>query len=58
MKRVLIVFNGGVWYVRRVRVVEHDMTNDEQVYRCDDAIANNLATPEEALVEAKKWLKK
>lgn len=25
----------GKWFVRRIRIVEHDMDRDEKVYRCD-----------------------
>lgn len=25
----------GKWYVRRIRIVEHDMYRDEKIYRCD-----------------------
>lgn len=25
----------GKWYVRRIRIVEHDLDRDEKVYRCD-----------------------
>lgn len=28
----------GKWYVRRIREVEHDLTRDEKVYRCDQPI--------------------
>lgn len=27
--------HSGKWYVRRIRVVEHDIDRDEKVYRCD-----------------------
>lgn len=33
--KVLIVFDGKSWFVRRVRVIEHDLDRDEKVYRCD-----------------------
>lgn len=37
--RILIVSDDdGNWYVRAVRLVEHDLDNDEKVYRCDQPI--------------------
>ena len=37
--RVLIVSDdAGQWYVRRVRLVEHDLARDEKVYRCDQPL--------------------
>lgn len=30
----LIIFDGEAWFERRVRVIEHDLTRDEKVYRC------------------------
>lgn len=33
--RFLIVFDGQSWFVRHVRVIEHDLERDEKVYRCD-----------------------
>jgi hypothetical protein len=37
--RKAIVFHDGKWYVRRIRVVEHDLGRDEKVYRCDQHIS-------------------
>jgi len=39
---VAIIFDGRRWYIRRIRVIEHDGIRDEMVYRCDRPIANNL----------------
>jgi hypothetical protein len=41
-QRLAIVFDGTAWHVRRVRLIEHDVDRDEQVYRCDEPIANDL----------------
>lgn len=38
-RRVLIVFDGEAWFVRRVRLIEHDGVRDEKVYRCDKPIS-------------------
>lgn len=42
--RIAIVFDGGKWHVRRIRVIEHDLDRDEKIYRCDKPIANDLLT--------------
>ncbi len=39
-ERYVIAFDGTSWYVRRLRVIEHDMTSDEMVYRCDEPLLN------------------
>lgn len=42
----------GKWYVRRIRIVEHDMDRDEKVYRCDLPIGtayNSLPAAVDAL---------
>lgn len=63
--RVAIVSDSdGGWYVRRIRVVEHDLDKDEKVYRCDLPIGLRLNeieelrfdTIEEAAFAAKKYL--
>jgi len=36
--RFLIVFDGTSWFVRHVRVIEHDLDRDEKVYRCDTPV--------------------
>lgn len=50
--KVAIIFAGEKWYVRRIRVIEHDLRTDEKVYRCDKPIANDLATAQEAVAIA------
>ena len=47
--RVVIVWDGLTWYVRRLRVLEHDLDRNEKVYRCDMPIANDCETGEDAL---------
>lgn len=37
--RIAIVSDGAKWYVRRIRLVEHDQVRDEKVYRCDRPIS-------------------
>jgi hypothetical protein len=49
MRRVLIVFAGDAWYVRRVRLIEHDLDKDEKVYRCDKPLGGPFKTPLEAI---------
>src|SRR3990167_8506564 len=36
--RRLIVWDSQAWFVRHVRVIEHDLDLDEKVYRCDQPI--------------------
>jgi len=43
-QRVLIAFDGEKWHVRRVHQVEHDLDQDEKVYRCDWPISNDHPT--------------
>lgn len=54
--RVALIFDGEGWYVRRIRVVEHDLDKDEKVYRCDLPIGVKFGTPEAALALAKQFL--
>ena len=42
VKRIAIVFDGTAWFIRRIRVIEHDLERDEVIYRCDHPIANDL----------------
>jgi hypothetical protein len=48
--RLLIVRNGGKWYIRRVRLVEHyyDPPLDEKVYHCDRHLGGLYKTFDEA----------
>jgi hypothetical protein len=46
---LLLVFNDGSWYARRVRLVEHDLTVDEKVYRCDAHLAGPHETVEQVV---------
>ncbi len=43
-ERIAIVFDGKAWYVRRIRIIEHDLKRDEKVYRCDKPLGNDYAT--------------
>jgi hypothetical protein len=36
----------GKWYVRSIRVVEHDLERDEKVYRCDRHLGGPFALAE------------
>jgi hypothetical protein len=46
-KRFLMVFDGLDWFVRGVRTIEHDLSRDEKVYRCDVPVGGAM-TREEA----------
>lgn len=52
-KRILVVFDGDSWFVRRVRVIEHDLTKDEKVYRCDAPIGGAYKSLAEAIRDNK-----
>lgn len=47
--RFLIVFDGKLWFVRHVRVVEHDLERDEKVYRCDAPVGGAHGTLDDAV---------
>jgi hypothetical protein len=56
-RRVAIVTDGdGAWFVRRIRVVEHDGDKDEKVYRCDQPIGKNFPDLDSAAAAAKQYL--
>lgn len=42
--RVLIVFDGRKWFIRRVKLVEHDLAHDEKVYRCNHPVGRACDT--------------
>lgn len=55
--RVVIVSDeNGDWYVRRIRIVEHDLGKDEKVYRCDQPIGLKFPNVEGAALMAKQFL--
>lgn len=55
--RVAIICDGeGNWFVRRIRVIEHDLDKDEKVYRCDFPIGTKFDTPEQAVSMAREYL--
>jgi hypothetical protein len=56
-RRGLIVFDGEMWHVRNVAVIQHDLDADELVYRCNKPIKNDLYSGEEALRRLQKFLR-
>lgn len=57
--RVLIASDEeGVWYVRRVCSVEHDLATDQKVYRCDGPIGASFYSLVDACYSALAYLKK
>jgi hypothetical protein len=56
MKRVVIVFDGKAWFVRRVRLSVHDGDRSEMVYHCDKPIGTAHATIEDAAATAKLYV--
>ena len=48
-ERILFVWDGGAWFARRVKSIEHDLDCNEKVYRCDEPIANDCSTLRDAL---------
>jgi len=53
--RVAIVFDGTGWFVRRVRLIEHDLDRDEKVYRCDESIGGKCRSVTEAVDLYANW---
>ena len=47
--RLLIVCDGGAWYVRRLVSITHDLERDQKIYRCDAPIGGPCATLKEAV---------
>ena len=47
--RMLIVFDGNYWFIRYVRVIEHDLEKDEKVYRCDAPLGGMHRTLDDAV---------
>lgn len=56
--RVLIVFDGEAWFVRRVRLIQHNLTDDEKIYHCDLPIGRRFDSLDEAVVCAKEAMSK
>jgi hypothetical protein len=54
--RIAIVTDGESWFVRRIASAEHDLSNDEKVYRCDVPIGGRFATLDDAAAMAKEYL--
>ncbi len=48
-RRPLLVFDGHAWFLRSVRVIEHDLTRDEKVYRCDAHLGGPFQTLREGM---------
>ncbi len=56
--RPAIVFDGNRWFVRSIRVIEHDLDRDEKIYRCDQPIGRSYLTLDLAVVAAKEAMRK
>lgn len=54
--KIAIVYDGDKWHVRRIRIVEFDLTVDEKVYHCDQPIANDLDSLDDAVAIVKREL--
>lgn len=54
--RILIVRNGGSWYVRRVTCVVRDAIKDEMIYHCDEPLGDPYPTLDEAVAFVKETL--
>lgn len=54
--RIVITNDGEAWFVRRVRITEHDIDLDEKVYRCDAPIGVRFDTLDEAVKTGKRYL--
>ena len=42
--RLLIVFDGEAWHIRRVDSIVHDLERDRKVYYCDEPLGNDFPT--------------
>jgi hypothetical protein len=49
MPRVVIVYDGRRWYMRRLDVSRHDLDDDEMIYHCDLHLGGPYESPEEAV---------
>ncbi len=56
--RFLIAFDGQSWFVRHVRVIEHDLGRDEKVYRCDEPVGGAHGTLDEAVATFRAAVKR
>jgi hypothetical protein len=52
--RILIVFDGESWFLRRVHAVEHDLDRDFKVYHCDEHLGGPFGSLGKAAAAAKK----
>jgi len=57
VRRVLVAFDGKAWFVRRIRLVEHDMDADEMIYYCDQPIGVRFDSSHKALAAARAFLR-
>jgi hypothetical protein len=48
-ERVGIVFDGEAWFLRAIRLIEHDLDRDEKVYRCGRPIGTRFETLADAV---------
>lgn len=56
-QKVLIVYDGAYWFVRRVASSLHDGIHDEKVYHCDQPIGSRYRSLDAAAKVAKTALK-
>jgi hypothetical protein len=49
--RVLFVFDGTAWFIRRLRAIEHELDTDEKLYHCDKHLGGPYTTLESAMAE-------
>lgn len=54
MKIAIVSDANGKWFVRRIRLTEHDLTQDEKVYRCDKHLGGPFSTLDDACAAAGK----
>lgn len=53
MRIAIVSDNEGRWFVRRIRLVEHALVQDEKVYYCDEHLGGPFKTIEDAVTLAK-----
>lgn len=49
--KILVVFDGKAWFIRRVRSITHDLIWNQKVYRCDEHLGGPFDSFSEVAAE-------
>lgn len=55
--RILVVFDGEAWFVRRVAMIEHDIDRDMKVYHCDQHLGGPFPSLDGAVVRVNQLIR-